>query len=101
MIARMVKKRVKASVTNEKIMGFLVEMDERMTNMDERIIDTKNYLKDEVATKSELNIVKQDVKEVKGVMQPLSKAVDKDAKTLMQHDKRIPAIEHRLEITAK
>lgn len=87
-------KRKKGTVTNEKIMGFLVEMDERMTNMDDRISDIKN----EMTTKTYLADVEQRLsKEIRAI----SRAVDKDAKTVIGHERRIVVLERKASVSAK
>jgi archaellum component FlaC len=119
------KKKVVRGVTNEKIMGFLVEMDNhittmdgRITNMDDRITNidgrittmdgritntndrvtdmdrrmaTKEDLKD-FATKADLERFKEDILEE---IRPITKAVDKDAVTLVNHEKRIISLERK------
>lgn len=78
----------KKPVTNEKIMEVLLEMDERMTNMDERVTDMSKRM----ATKDDLADVKEDIlKEIR----PIARAVDKDAVTILSHEKRITALEKK------
>jgi len=94
MIVRMAKKSTKRGVTNEKIMSLLVDMDERATNMDERVVDISKRM----ATKDDLENLKQEILEE---IRPVSDAVDKDAKTVMEHGKRIIVLERRVGITTK
>ncbi len=90
----MAKKSGKIAVTNEKIMVFLVDMDERMTNMDERIVD----ISERMATKDGLELLRQ---EIKADTKPLSDAVDKDAKTVVEHGKRITVLERKVGVLTK
>lgn len=87
MIVRMVKKSVKRGVTNEKIMEVLLDMDERM------------------ATKDELERVKNNLERVKAeileVIEPIGKAVDKDAVSIVNHEKRISVLERRVGVSSK
>ena len=93
-------------VTNEKIFEFLVEMDERISTMDERIstmderITTMGQRMDNMderiteirqtmATKDDLERMKEEI------IEPILKAVDKDAETLFDHGKRIVVLEQR------
>jgi septum formation topological specificity factor MinE len=87
----MAKKSQQDGVTNEKIMGFLVEMDARMTNMDERITDISNRM----ATKDNLEQMKEEI------IEPILKAVDKDAETIFDHGKRIVSLEKQVAIIAQ
>ena len=73
-------------VTNGKIMGFLVEMDERVTNMGEQITEIRTTM----ATKDDLELLRQDIRDE---MEPFRFAVDKDAKTIVDHEKRITVLE--------
>ncbi|MEY4747640.1 MAG: hypothetical protein RLZZ416_689 [Candidatus Parcubacteria bacterium] len=114
MIARMAKKGGTTWVTNEKIMGLLVDMDERMvTKEDLKDFATKDYLKDfatkedlksfatkedlkDFATKEDLKnlATKGDLERVKEeILKPLEKAVDKDAETIVRHEKRMVVLE--------
>lgn len=93
-IADMIKTSGKKGVTNEKIMGLLVTMDERMTNMDDRITDIKTQM----ATKDDLVRVKQ---ELTSEIRAGSKAVDKDAVTVVSHGKRITVLERRAGVVTK
>lgn len=83
----MVKKSVKRGVTNEKIMEVLLDMDERM------------------ATKDELERVKNNLERVKAeileVIEPIGKAVDKDAVSIVNHEKRISVLERRVGVSSK
>jgi hypothetical protein len=90
MIVHMAKKSTKTAVTNEKIMGYLVGIDERMVTKDDLAV-----------VKEGLEVLKQDVKDIKDVVKPLSKAFDKDAKTTVQHEIRITAIERKLGVPTK
>ena len=83
----MVKKAAKTAVTNEKILGFLVNMDERMNAIHERMA-TKDH-------------VEQAKDEIMDVVKPISDAVDKDAKTVVNHGRRITVIERKVGIAAK
>lgn len=81
----MATKSKKGPVTNEKIFGLLLDMDERITNMDERIIE----IKENMATKDDLERQKEEI------IDPIVKAVDKDAKTIFDHGKRIVVLERK------
>ena len=87
----MAKKRVKHGVTNEKIMGVLLDMDERMaTKYDlERV---KNNLEEK------LELVKD---ELMREIQPISDAVDVDAETIVSHGKRIVVLERKAGVVTK
>ena len=90
----MVKKNGKRGVTNEKIMSLLVGIDERATNMDERITDISTRM----ATKDDLEHVKD---EIMAEIKPISDAVDKDAKTIIDHGKRITTLERKTGVIAR
>ncbi len=85
----MVKKSAKRSVTNEKIMEVLLDMDERMATKD----DLRGY-----ATKNDLERVKDEILDV---IKPVMKAVDGDAETIINHGKRIVVLERRAGIATK
>lgn len=104
----------KGKVTLEKVMGFLVSMDEKIisldekiTYMDEKITDmdekmvTKEFLNEQLknyptktdfeerlkdlATKNDLEKFKDEILDE---VRPLQKAVDKDAETLIDLERR-------------
>lgn len=75
-------------VTNEKIMSFLVEMDERVTNVGEQIAEVREVM----ATKEDLETLRQDIMEE---LRPIVAAVDSDAVTIMDYEKRIVVLERR------
>ncbi len=95
----MAKKRPKTGVTNEKIMSFLVEMDERITTMDGRVAGMDGritsvdgrlaHMNETMATKADLlnyvtkNDLERTKEEILDVIRPIAKAVDKDAEMLM------------------
>ena len=66
---------------------MLVSIDSRITNIEERLSD--------IATKNQLEKVKY---ELLGEMRTIGKAVDKDALTIVNLEKRIIKIEHHLAI---
>lgn len=75
-------------------MGFLVEMDERMTNMDERIAD----IRAEVATKDDLERAKEELTDE---IRAISRAQDKDARAVVDHEKRIAILEQKAGVAAE
>ncbi len=78
-------------VTNTDIYKVLLSIDGRITNIEERLSDmaTKDDL-EELATKSDLeNVEKKLLDEIKII----GKAVDKDALTLVNLEKRVVRIE--------
>ncbi len=106
----------KDSVTNEKIFGLLLDMDERITSMDERIasmderitsMDERiisidghvNSIDERMATKADLReyATKNDLErfrdEILKEVRPLHRAVDTDAETIIDHGRRITALE--------
>ncbi len=100
MIARMAKRRSKAGVTNEKMMEVLLDMDERVISIDERMVtkaDLADTLKN-LATKNDLKKFKEDVLEE---VRPIAKAVDKDAVAVVNHEKRIAVLERKVGIATK
>ena len=84
MIVRMAKKSTKRGVTNEKIMEVLINMDGRMTDMNKRM-----------ATKDDLEQMKNEI------IEPIIKAVDKDAVTVVSHEKRIIVLERKAGVLTK
>ena len=80
-----------SGVTNEKIMSFLVDMDERISNIDERLTD----MNERMATKDDLERLKEEI------IEPIIKAVDKDAETIFDHGKRITVLERKAGILTK
>jgi|GEM_PF-6552319 len=97
----MAKKRQQRGVSNEKIMGLLLDMDERMATKDDlKGFATKDDLngfatKDDLrayATKNDLERFKEEILEE---IRPIAKAVDKDAVTLVGHEKRITMLERK------
>ena len=70
--------RRKETVSNQMIMRAVVSLSDRV---------------DGLATKSELEKVKEDILEE---LRPIGKAVDKDAVTIVNHERRIARIEERL-----
>ena len=72
---------------NDRIFKMLVSIDSRITNIEERLSD--------MATKNQLEKVKY---ELLGEMRTIGKAVDKDALTIVNLEKRIIKIEHHLAI---
>jgi hypothetical protein len=80
----------KESVTNEKIMEVLLDMNERMVTKD----DLTDILKD-YPTKTDLERMKIEI------IEPIIKAVDKDAEIIYSHGKRITALERKIGITTK
>ncbi len=126
MMARMAKKEQRGGVTSEKIMELLLDMDERMatkedlkrfatkedlkrfaTKEDLKRFATKEDLKDFVTkddlavVREDLSVLKDDVKEIKKDMKSLSRAFDKDAETVLRHERRITIIERNIGIAAK
>ena len=113
MMADMAKKLKKRPVTNEKIFELLLDMDEGITGMDERMVTKddlvevlKNYptkadlaetVKD-LPRKNDLDKVRADISEE---VRPLVKAFDKDAVTLIDYGKRIVALERKADAVAK
>ena len=79
----------KTGVTNEKIMEVLLDMDERMATKD----DLTSY-----ATKNDIEKVKEDILEE---IRPIAKAVDKDAEIVIDHGKRIVALERKTGIAVQ
>lgn len=99
-MADMAKTSGKKAVTNEKIMGFLVEMDEKVSDMQEKMVtkaDLADTLKD-YATRNDLERVKDEILDA---MEPIIKAVDRDAETVINHGKRITVLERRAGVAAK
>jgi hypothetical protein len=83
--------RMKTGVTNERIMSYLVEMHELVIDMNKRMV-TKEDLADmlkEYPTKNDLERMKDEI------IEPVIKAVDKDAEIVYTHGKRITALERR------
>ncbi len=106
MIVGMVKKIGQTGVTNEKIMGVLLDMDERMVTKEDLTEALKDYptkadlsetLKD-FAKKSDLERFKEEILDE---VRPLSKALDKDSKTVIDHGRRITVLERKVGIPTK
>lgn len=102
----MVKKQKMGPVTNEKIFGLLLDMDERMVTKEDLAHVLKNYptkadlaetVKD-LARKSDLEKFKEEILDE---VRPLSKAIDKDARTIINHSRRIVVLEQRAGIAVK
>lgn len=77
----------KQGVTHEQMMGFLVDMDGRITDIAERM-----------ATKDDLEMLRQDIRDE---LSPISNAIDRDAKTIINHEKRITTLERKAGIILK
>ncbi|MDP3646135.1 MAG: hypothetical protein Q8R25_03535 [bacterium] len=96
------EKALTGGVTNEKIMEILLDMDERMLTKEDLTEALKDYptkadLADTVkdfAKKSDLEKFKEDILEE---IRPISKAVDKDAETVIDHEKRLVILERKAE----
>lgn len=82
-------KQKKGPVTNEKIFGLLLDMDERMA--------TKANLRD-YPTKNDFERVKDEILDI---VKPIGKAVDKDAETIVNHGKRIVILERKAGAVAR
>lgn len=86
-MAHMVKKDGKGAVTKEKILEVILDMNERM------------------ATKEDIAQVKNDIQRAKAelldVIEPIGKAVDKDAVTIVKHEKRITILERKVGVAVK
>lgn len=81
----------KKTVSNEQIFKTLLSMDTRMDGMDERIREIKTNM----ATKDDLQKVKEEILEQ---LKPVSDAVDKDAVTVVNDEKRITRVEKHLSL---
>ncbi len=77
----------KKEVSNGAILKVLLSMDERMV--------TKDALRS-YATKNDLERFKEELLEE---IRPIAKAVDKDAVTLVNHERRIARVEKHLSLT--
>ena len=89
-MVHMAKKATKTgTVTNEKIFGLLLDMDERMA--------TKADLRD-YSTKNDLERVKDEILDI---IKPIGRAVDKDAETIFNHGKRIVVLERKAGVVVK
>lgn len=109
----MAKKSKKGPATNEKIFGLLLDVEERITDIDERMatkadikkavqsieerMTTKADLRD-YATKNDLERVKDEILDV---FKPVVDAVDKDAQTVVDHGKRIVVLERKTGVIAR
>ena len=80
-------KKVGGGFGNERIFKLLVSIDTRITNIEERLSD--------MATKGQLEKVKH---ELLCEMRVIGKAVDKDALTIVNLEKRVVRIEKQLAI---
>lgn len=74
----------KEGVSKETIMSYLVEMHELIIEMNKRM-----------ATKDDLEQMKIEI------IDPIIKAVDKDAEIVVGHERRIRRLEHKIGISAK
>ena len=80
-------KKLEGGFGNERIFKLLVSIDTRITNIEERLSD--------MATKGQLEKVKH---ELLCEMRVIGKAVDKDALTIVNLEKRVVRIEKQLAI---
>ena len=94
-MARMVKKSESGAVTTEKILEVVLDMNERMVTKDD-LERVKVELEDNFDKK--LGRVKSDLIRV---IEPISKAVDIDAETIVKHEKRITLLERKVGMTTK
>ena len=107
MIAAMAKK--KQAATNEAIFELLLEMDERMATKDDlkKLGGRVGSIEENMVTKADLKdyATKNDLERMKGeivdVIEPVVKAFDKDAVTLVDHGKRIVVLERKAGIAVK
>ncbi|MBI5457760.1 hypothetical protein HY971_03480 [Candidatus Kaiserbacteria bacterium] len=83
----MAKKTSKKGVTTEKILEVVLDMNERMATKD-----------DLEKVKNQLNL---RIEEVLEEMEPIRKAVDKDAEMVVNHGKRITVLERRMGVATK
>lgn len=87
MIARMIRKRDKKVVTNEKILKIVLDTNERMAAKDD-LEHVRNELDRKIETVLE-------------ELEPIRKAVDKDAEMIVKHGKRITVLEQRVGVIIK
>ena len=78
-----------AEVTKEMILQAIVGLEARMEDMREEM----KGMREEVSTKADLEAVKE---ELRVEVRALGKAIDKDAVTVLDHEKRLRRIEKEL-----
>lgn len=72
----------KKVVTNDMILGAVTSLNKRFDNLEERMSG--------MATKVELEDFKEEILEE---IRPIARAVDKDAVTILDHEKRLKRLE--------
>ncbi|MBI4088106.1 hypothetical protein HY418_01855 [Candidatus Kaiserbacteria bacterium] len=83
----MIRKRDKKVVTNEKILKIVLDTNERMAAKDD-LEHVRNELDRKIETVLE-------------ELEPIRKAVDKDAEMIVKHGKRITVLEQRVGVIIK
>jgi hypothetical protein len=82
-----IKKDQNSSISG--VFNILVSIDARMTNIEERMSD--------MATTNDLEMMKEGMMAMEGRLldeiRPIARAVDKDAHTIIDHEKRIIRLE--------
>ena len=80
-------KGVKKAVTNEIILNAVISLGERVAAIEQTMATT-------MATKDHVEyIVEKAKEEILQQIRPLEQAVDKDAVTIINHERRITALE--------
>ena len=80
----------KKQVSNEIILQAVITLSDQFGNLTEQFSEIRHDLKTKYATKDDLVELKE---ELLAEIRPIARAVDKDAHTLLRHEKRITRLE--------